>query len=158
MEYVLTKEFKEAYLCILFILCLIVYLIADIKYKIYKLGSVQNILCLTDNQMKLISILLIGGGLWGLSFFYEGFVSVKVFSDTITLRYLKPKFDAVLSKDLIDRYEVSISEHKDTKGNRGLEIYLTNGKKYKSTGVGPEQMEILNQLSKQLDILINNKD
>jgi hypothetical protein len=153
-EYVLEGELKLVYIGILFFSCLILYLIADIKFKLFRFDMLQGILGWTDNQMKLFSAVLIIMGVWGITFIYSGFFSVKIDSNEITLKYFKPRPPVIISKESLGHYEVSISQHEDTKGNQGLVIYLKNGRKYKSAGIDVKRKDILDQLTKQLDIVI----
>ena len=156
MEYVLDNA-KWGYIAIILFLGGIFFLIADIKFRLFKIDPLKEFLGFTDNQMKLLSIGLIVLILWVVLPLYNEFISAKIDVDQMTLKYLKPRPPMVISNGLVDHYRIKTSEYEESKGNRRLTIFLKNGKRYKSTYVGPENREILNQLIAQLDILIKNE-
>lgn len=154
MEYVL-EDGRLGYILIFFVSCFLLYLFCDIKFKLFKIGMLQEILGWTDNQMKLFSAILIVGILWGIFSIYIHFLSVKLTDNELILKYLKPRPPVIISKGSLDHYEVSVSQDKETKGNLEFKIYLKDGRKY-DTGIDAKRKDILNQLTAQLDILIKS--
>lgn len=150
MEYVLDSG-KWTYFLILFGLFCVLFFIADIKFKIYKIDMIQKAFGLTDNQSKFISTIFIMVGVGIILFLYSEFISIKITNEKVILKYPKPRPTAVITNNLIDYYEIKIPQ---IKKNRGLMIYLTNGKKYKSVYVGHENRDVFNKLIEHLDTLI----
>ena len=154
MEYVLDSG-KWTYIVILLILGCISFFVADIKFKIYKFDMIQKLFGLTDNQCKFIAAIFIIAGLWLILNLYGEFISLKTTPNQIMLKYLKPRPSVMIFNNLIERYEVRIPKVKE---NRGIIIYFTNGKKYKSTYVGPEGRDVFDKLTKQLDVLVRKNN